>query len=80
MRSWHEAIVRDGALNDLTDLTPEVPPPNSTDATCSLARLPYVGPYLVKYMLGTLTLTKRIHFNVGVVTPGSYSSLRVKAE
>ena len=73
MRCWHDAIVRDGALEDLTDSNPERPP-NSTDATRALARLPFVGPYLVKSPLGVLTLTKRIHFDVGVVSPGSYSS------
>ena len=57
LQCWRTAIVRDGLLEDLTDSTPEVPTPNSTDATRSLARLPYVGPYLVKSMLGLLMLT-----------------------
>ena len=37
-----------------------------------------MGPYLylVKSMLGVLTLTKRIHFDVGVIPPGPYSSAR----
>ena len=66
----------DGLLEDLTDSTPEGPTPSSTDAARSLARLPSVGSYLVKFMFGVLTLTKRTHFNVGVVPPGSYSSVR----
>ena len=63
-------------LEDLTDSTPEGPTPSSTDAARSLARLPSVGPYFVKSMLGVLTLTKGIHFVVGVIPPGSYSSAR----
>ena len=75
LHCWRNAIVREGALQYLTDSTPEVLPPNSTDATRSLGRLPSVGPYLVKSTLAVLTLTKRIHFDVGVATPGSYQSL-----
>ena len=75
LRCWHDAIVRDGVLEDLTDSNPERPP-SSTEAARALARLPSVGPYLVKSLLGVLTLTKRIHFDVGVVPPGSYSSMR----
>ena len=75
LRCWHDAIVRDGVLEDLTDSNPERPP-SSTDAARALARLPSVGPYLVKSLLGVLTLTKRIHFDVGVIPPGSYSSVR----
>ena len=35
-----------------------------------------MGPHLVQPLLGVLTLTKRIYFDVGVVPPGSYSSVR----
>ena len=76
MQCWRNAIMRDGELQDLTDSAPEVLPPNSTDAARSLGRLPYVGPYLVKSMLAVFALTKRTHFDVGVVPPGSYSSVR----
>jgi hypothetical protein len=76
LQSWHKAMVRDGALQDLMGSTPEVPPPSSIDAARSSGRLPSVGPSLVKSMLGVLTLTKRIHFDVGVMPPGSYSSAR----
>ena len=68
LQSCHNANIRDGALQDLTDSTPEVPSPSSTDAARSLGRLPSVCPYLVKSMLGVLTLTKRIHFDVGAKT------------
>ena len=68
LQCWRNAIVRDGLLEDLTDSTPEGPTPSSTDA---LARLPSVGPHLVQSLLGVLTLTKRIYFDMGVVPPGS---------
>ena len=67
--------MRDGVLEDLTDSNPERPP-SSTDAARALARLPSVGPYSAKSLLGVLTLTKRIHFDVGVIPPGPYSSVR----
>jgi hypothetical protein len=35
-----------------------------------------VGPHLMQSLLGVLTLTKRIYFDMGVVPPGSYSSVR----
>ncbi|MFM7978315.1 MAG: hypothetical protein ACKPKO_03285, partial [Candidatus Fonsibacter sp.] len=53
-----------------------ISPPNSTTAARAMRKLPYVGPYLVKSMLGVLTQTKRIHFDMGVVPLGSYSSVR----
>ena len=40
------------------------------------AKLPSVGPYLVKSLLAVLTLTDRIRFDAGVMPPGSYSSVR----
>ncbi|MFM7981194.1 MAG: hypothetical protein ACKPKO_17945, partial [Candidatus Fonsibacter sp.] len=76
LQCWRNAIVSDRLLQDLTDCAMEVQPPSSTEAARALGKLPYVGPYLVKSMLGVLTQTKRIHFDVGVVPPRSYSSVR----
>ena len=69
LQCWHRAIVKDGDLQNLTDVDPALLPPNSTDATHSLGRLPSVFPYLVKTMLALLTLADRIRLDERVMPP-----------